>query len=141
MAETLYVRRNALNRLEPLDARSEEAMRALPAGRMLKAVVSQGRNIAHHRKLFALLKLVLDNQDYFQSTDELLYALKMRLGYAVPVRIKGQVGYMPRSISFSAMGQQEFEDFYNRALDFIAAEVIPGIDCETLRQEVEEFLQ
>jgi hypothetical protein len=139
MAETLFLRRGGLNALMPADSMSEEIMRSLPRSVTLKATLTQGRNVAHHRKFFALLKLVLDNQEYFQNIDELLYAIKLKLGYTIPIKLKDTTGYMPKSISFAKMDQREFTEFYERALDFIQAEVIPGIDREELAAEMEGF--
>ena len=139
MAETLFLRRGGLNALMPADSMSEEIMRSLPRSVTFKATLTQGRNVAHHRKFFALLKLVLDNQEYFQNIDELLYAIKLKLGYTIPIKLKYTTGYMPKSISFAKMDQREFTEFYERALDFIQAEVIPGIDREELAAEMEGF--
>ena len=140
MAETLFLRRGGLNALMPADSMSEEIMRSLPRSVTLKATLTQGRNVAHHRKFFALLKLVLDNQEYFQNIDELLYAIKLKLGYTIPIKLKDTTGYMPKSISFAKMDQREFTEFYERTLDFIAADVIPHIEREDIVKEMEEWM-
>ena len=139
MAKTIHIRKNSFGKLEPADRQSEETISGLPLHKILKAEIRQPRNVQHHRKLFALLGLVLVNQEYFKTTDALLYALKMRLGYVVPVQIKGLVGYMPESISFSKMDQLEFNEFYSKAVDFIIEDVIPGMDRQDLINEVEGF--
>lgn len=49
--------------------------------------------------------------------------------------------YIPKSISFAAMDQAGFDEFYNRCLDAIAQHFLPGVSSEELRQQVEEFLK
>ncbi|MCR9214801.1 MAG: DUF1367 family protein [Proteobacteria bacterium] len=139
MASEIFLRKNRFNKLEPTDRRSEEAMESLPTQHTLRAVISQPRNVKHHKKFFALLGIVLENQDHFQTTDELLYAIKLRLGYVKPIQIRGEIGYMPKSISFAKMDQRQFTEFYERVLDFIVQDVIPGMDAADLERELEGF--
>ena len=47
---------------------------------------------------------------------------------------------IPLSISFAKMDQTEFESFYERAMDFLIAEVLPGIDSADLEREVQEII-
>ena len=138
MSKIAYVRK-VLNALAPADANSESIISELPAGVVLKVTIVQPRNVKFHRKFFALLKIILDNQSHFKSLDELLYAVKLKLGYAIPVKIRGMTGYMPRSISFTSMDESEFSEFYNRTLDFLVTEVIPGLDKSDLEKELEGF--
>ena len=138
MAKIAYVRKT-LNALAATDASSEDIISELPAGVVFKIQITQPRNVKFHRKFFALLKIILDNQSHFQNLDELLYAVKIRLGYSVPVQLKGMVGHMPKSISFSKMDEQAFSEFYERTLDFLITEVIPGLNKEDLEQELEGF--
>ena len=138
MAKIAYVRKT-LNALSASDAGSQDIISELPAGVVFKIQITQPRNVKFHRKFFALLKIILDNQSHFQNLDELLYAVKIRLGYSVPVQLKGMVGHMPKSISFSKMDEQAFSEFYERTLDFLITDVIPGLNKEDLEKELEGF--
>lgn len=97
------------------------------------------RNINHHRKLFALLNLASDNwpEDSRQdamTTTKLLGLIKIKAGYADPiVDAQGNVHYLPRSINFESMGQDEFDPFYNSAIYLIALAL--KVDVHELEKE------
>ncbi len=44
-----------------------------------------------------------------------------------------------RSLSFANVGQDEFNEFMNRAIDFICIEIIPGLSDDGLRNELLEM--
>ena len=138
MAHTVFLRRVGL-RLQPTDRASEEIIGGLPKDKVVKAVLTQPRNYKHHKKFFALLGIVLDNQEYFNDTDELLFAVKVKLGYVKEIKLKHGTHLMPTSIAFNKMDQAKFNIFYDKAVTFIINEVIPGMDREDLLAEVENF--
>jgi len=98
------------------------------------------RNPAHHRKLFALLGLVVDNTDHFANVDDALIALKAALGRGRWVKIDGTSReiFYPDSIAFDAMAQDEFEPFYEAAVTAVRRWWLPVNDDE-LREAVEAF--
>jgi len=98
------------------------------------------RNPAHHRKLFALLGLVVENTDLFANTDDALIGLKAVLGRGRWERIKGTSKDMfyPESIAFDAMSQDEFEGFYDAAIAAVQRWWLPVADND-LREAVEAF--
>lgn len=98
------------------------------------------RNPAHHRKLFALLGLIVDNTDYFANTDDALIALKAAIGRGRWVKLAGATReiFYPDSIAFDAMSQDEFEPFYETAVATVRRFWLPVNDDE-LREAVEEF--
>jgi hypothetical protein len=82
-----------------------------------KVSISQPRNVAFHRKFFALLKLTYDNQEHFNNFDELRQWLIMKAGhYKRVVTPTGQM-FQPKSIAFSNMSEEEFEEVYSSVLD------------------------
>jgi hypothetical protein len=44
--------------------------------------------------------------------------------------------YIPKSISFAKMSQEEFSAFYNRCCDLIAKHFLPGVTSAELHAEV-----
>lgn len=98
------------------------------------------RNPRHHRKMFALLGLVVENTDLFANTDDALVGLKAIMGFGRWERIKGTSKdlFYPDSIAFDAMGQDEFNAFYEQALAAVRRWWLPVAD-EELRQAVEAF--
>jgi hypothetical protein len=98
------------------------------------------RNPGHHRKLFALLGLVVENTDLFANTDDALVGLKAVMGFGRWERIKGTSKdlFYPDSIAFDAMGQDEFNAFYEQALAAVRRWWLPVAD-EELRAAVDAF--
>ncbi|GAF90795.1 unnamed protein product [marine sediment metagenome] len=133
----LYVTRTG-GRLVPVSAASEEAIKELVEGEILKVKVSRPRNVGHHQKFFALMKIVFENQSHYTNIEHMRKVLTMRAGYYdAVVTSKGTI-YLPKSISFAAMDQSEFQDFYERILDVCVIEI--GVDQEQLMKEIESFL-
>jgi hypothetical protein len=130
-----------LNGLAPADDFAREAIRHWKVGATLRAQVTKMRNASMHRKFFALLTTVWQACDQYPTVDALLTDLKFRLGHTDDVLLvsTGEVVRIPKSISFAAMDQVEFGDFYERALRELC-EMAGGIDSDMLRQTVLEQL-
>jgi hypothetical protein len=124
--------------LIPLDPHDLEALRQVCAdGEILTTDVKKARNIKHHRMFFALLQLVILNQDTYRNLDDLLVDLKLRIGhYKEHVTAKGELVYVPKSISFDKMDQIEFGEFFKKAIVALA-EMFPGIgDIDAIADEL-----
>ncbi len=79
------------------------------------------RNLKHHRKLFAILRLVVDNCDDFDTVEDLLRAVKYELDYVYKISLlNGEHRLVTDSINFDKMDQGEFEDFYDQAVVALA---------------------
>lgn len=104
------------------------------------------RNLQHHRKFFALLKLAYENlphqyENTVKNIDELLIELKMQVGHRERrVSMSGREYYVPKSISFAEMGQEKFEEFYNKSLDFICEFILPGVDSSDVEEQIINFM-
>jgi len=133
--------RRTLAGLTPLDEDGWEALQCWSINDIVKAKVTKPRNLAHHRKFFGLLGIIVHNQEFYKSTDHLLLWLKHRLGLIdmVPTH-DGTSRAREQSISFSAMDDTQFCAFYDQAVDVLVTEVIPGLDRQELEEEVREIL-
>lgn len=98
------------------------------------------RNPAHHRKLFALLSIVADNSEDFNSAEDVLIGLKAALGHGRWVRPKNASReiFVPDSIAFENMPQDEFEQFYELAIAAVRRWWLP-VEDEALREAIAEF--
>lgn len=128
-----------LGTLRPIDDEGREYL-AKKQGKTLKVEITEPRNAGHHRKFFAMLKIVLDNQDHYTSIDQLLNVCKIRIGHVESVRTKHGIVEWPASISWAKMDQAAFDAFYNHAVSWVCAEVIPGLAAKDLNAEVAEQL-
>lgn len=140
MATELFLKRS-LNKLVPADARSEGLLRDLPKGRFFRAVITQPRNLSHHNKFFALLHVIFPHQDMYPTEKSLLRNIKKALGLGEWVEYKdGRTEFFEDSISFTAMKQDEFEQFYARFIDLVTTKILPGVDSADLEREVNEIM-
>ena len=109
--------RKHLNSLHPMGSVAEEVLRKIKHDDLVTVEVKRERNLAHHQKFFSMLQLIYENQDHYQSVDDILTAFKFCTGHTDKVMTRGgRVLEYPKSISFASMPQDEFEVFYNRAL-------------------------
>lgn len=125
----------------PVDPDGEDILRRIKEGDAIKVEWKRTRNVRMHRLFFALLDLVFRNQDHYESKEQMLIAFKVALGHCDTVILKtGQTVFIPKSISFGRMGQDEFAQFMDRSFDLVARHFLPNIEKETLRREVERMI-
>lgn len=129
-----------LGALRPTDDEGTEAMRKIPDGSLVKVTWTRPRNIRFHNKFFAMLGIVLKNQEHYKSMDELKQVCKLRIGHVHVVQTPYGEERWPKSISWASMDETEFSEFYDRAVDWVISEVIPGLQRQHLDAEVEAEL-
>jgi hypothetical protein len=104
--------------LLPAYEADEEVFDSLKSDNMYKCDIRRARNPQHHRKGFALIKLIFDSQERYRTIEDLLVELKLMTGwYREHIRPNGELIYVPKSISFADMDQIEFEAFYELLID------------------------
>lgn len=128
--------RKQFDNLRAIDEPGTDALRKLKNGALVLVEVKQPRNPQHHRKLFAMLNIVLQNQDYYKSLDTLLSACKLATGHAEIIRTKRGDVAIPKSISFTSLSQADFNAFYDAAVSWVVEEVIPKLSRADLEAEV-----
>ena len=70
--------------LVPDNPHALDVLKKIPDGDYVDVDVRRSRNPYHHRKLFVLLGLILENQSIYSSVDQLLTALSFGLGILRP---------------------------------------------------------
>jgi hypothetical protein len=125
---------------QPVSAAAREFWAKTKLGQVVEIKARRPRNPGHHRKMFAMLGLVVDNTELFANTDDALTGLKAIMGHGRWDRIKGTSKdiFYPDSIAFDAMSQAEFEPFYEEALAAVRRWWLP-VDDADLRAAIEEF--
>lgn len=97
-----------------------EKMKKLTAGKEYECEIKHPRNYAFHKKYFALIRMVYDNQGIYDNQDDLRHDLTVEAGFYRKRRdMHGNEFKTALSISFSKMEEEEFDDLYNRTLDVI----------------------
>ena len=81
----------------------------------------QPRNYKFHKKFFALLELVYQNQEQYNNIEHLRKKLTIAAGFYEMVYDleTGKDTKEALSISFAQMDEIEFAEFYNRIVDVI----------------------
>ncbi len=115
---------------------------SMQPGSWLRLEWVRPRHGAHHRKLFALLALVADNSETYDTTEKALVAVKLVTGYADPVidPITGELIQVPRSIAYESMEQDDFDRFYEAAIDGVLRHILPQLDRETADYLLEQVI-
>ena len=122
--------------LVPMDELQGKGLGSLLPNKEVTVEVKQSRNPGHHRLLFALLNKVVENTEDFEDVEHLLTWLKIALGHVkTMIGPDGRVYYMPKSLSFAAMGQEKFNPFFDSALNLMVARY--GFDRPALLAEIE----
>lgn len=107
--------------LTPVDAESFAAFSKLPFGRPLHIEAKQPRNGAHHRLYWALVHRIANAVGC--APEALSSHLKVRTGHVATVRTKDGLREYPASISFAALDQTQFSEFYNRCITVICEDL------------------
>ncbi len=129
-----------LGALRPTDDSGVEAMRKIGEGELVKVTWTRPRNIHFHNKFFAMLGIVLKNQEHYKSMNELLGVCKICISHVTVVETRHGFVRLPKSISFAKMDETEFSQFYDEAVNWVLSEVIPGLQRQHLDAEVEAEL-
>ncbi len=157
--------------LYPLDDDTKEWLGKKKLGHQFKANMKSTRNPDHHRKAFAMFKLIVENHPKYENVEDVLVEMKVRSGHytefiksgsskvAATMRkmLDGKLGsdfevmramidslehqakmvYIPKSINFENMGQEEFEELYEKWIP-IACDMI-GVSNDEIRAELAKF--
>jgi len=125
-------------------------MSGIPEGQVMTASIAKPRNVAFHRKFFALIRLAFD---YFEP-QEVVYRgekitpkkdegefrkwLTVKAGYFEVIGYPdGSVRVRAKSIRFASMSQEDFEALYSAMIDVVLAEVMTQL---VKREDVEKMV-
>jgi hypothetical protein len=129
-----------LSALYPYDEAGEVVLRRLAQGEIVETEVTKPRNARFHRMFFAMLSIILANQEHYTSIEDLLAVCKLRIGHTHKIQTAHGIYEVPASISFAAMDDIEFGNFYDRACQWVCSEVVPGLERKGLDEEVRRQL-
>jgi len=99
---------------------------------------SKPRNLKFHKKFFALLNMVYENQEQYNNIEHLRKDLTISAGYYyLRFNIDGIEVQEAKSISFAKMDDNEFSEFYNRIVDVVVKWL--GIDKQEIIDNIEQY--
>lgn len=118
-------------------------LETMKPGKWLRVEFSSPRNGRHHRKLMALLQLVAENSETYNTVEKALIAVKLVTGHfdlmADPKT--GEIIQVPKSVSYEAMGQEAFEVFYSAAIDGVLQHILPQMDEATAHRLMDMIVE
>ena len=119
------------------DDEATEALKRLPVDTLLYYDITNPRNSAFHRKMFAMLNIVKDNYHEKVSVEEVLIHVKDKLNMWDVAKI-GDTHYKRyESISFDKMDDDAFAVFFNKAID-VCMLLVP-INRDDLALQISKF--
>ena len=127
--------------LAPVDEAGTDALRKLKRGETVQVELRRPRNPQFHRKLFAMLNIILNNQEHYKSVEDLLAVAKLSIGHAHVIQTKYGDIRLPASISFAALDEDSFSVLYDRICGWVCTDVIPGLERQGLDEAVAEELR
>ena len=108
--------------LYPAGDEDEEKLSAAAEGTMIKAKITQPRNLAKHKKLFQMLHKIMVNwpegTDRPATEEKLLDIIKIKAGHVDYLTVSGQVFAVPASISFDNMDELAFDGIFQTVKDY-----------------------
>jgi hypothetical protein len=117
-----------------------ELARKLKAGEVYKFQYSKPRNYEFHKKFFALMDLVFDNQEHYTDRNKMRKHLTIEAGFWHEEinYITGVVTQEADSINFASMDEDEFGQLYRAMLDTVIR--VFGWEGSDIEANVAEFM-
>ena len=133
------------DQLVPTDDESRKLFGSIPENVMVLVNVRTPRNPNQHRLVWHLARLVFDNTERFDSAEHVMEQIKIGTGYSTRTLLVipgiGEVWQVRGiSIAYESMPQQEFAEWLEMALDYVAAELIPGIERSEIVNHIQELM-
>ena len=132
--------------LKPASEDDSDKMKSLKGGTTYRADIKQPRNYEFHKKFFAMIDVVWNNLPEhlgkgYGTKENFRYELTMRAGFRESwTTHKGAPMWRPKSISFAKMSEHDFQTLYNKILDDVVMNFIPGLEKSALDHEIASFL-
>lgn len=130
-----------LSGLRPATPQTEDALAKIKLGATVRADIRQQRSGKQNALYWSILGLVADNMDGAVTSENLHVALKVKLGYVDTVRMRSGIITVPQSTDFGSMAQPDFALYFDKAMNLLVTEAIPGMDKDELLAEVNARLE
>lgn len=134
-----YAEINSAGKIVPMYDSDYDSFRKVKRNTELLIEVKQQRNPMHHRKFFALINMVFDNQEIFTDIEQLRKELTIEAGfYNEYTTFTGEIKREAKSISFSSMDQIEFNELYSKFCDAVIR--VMNWSSQDIEENLESYL-
>lgn len=138
MSKVFMVRTMAGLAPDQTDERSIAALKGVKIGQAVMVEVTRPRNLQMHRLYWAMCSKIGGAIDV--DAENISDVLKLRTGHYVTVTTKTGPVHLPRSISFAAMDQASFREFFEKCCRVISTEWLPHMSAKQVQSEVLEMM-
>ena len=133
-------------------ANKPQAFKGIKFGQVVKVdYTANPRNMAYHRKYFALLNIGFDafepsatHKDVVVEKEFEAYRedVIIQAGfYTITADLNGRIRLRAKSISFSKMEPEDFDDLYNKSVNVILQKVLTNYTRADLDHVVEQVIR
>lgn len=132
-----------LGSLRPADTAGEDALRKIGQGQCVEIELRRPRNVKFHRLYWTLITLVWQQleEERYPTAEDLHAAIKIAAGLRTRIELPdGTIGFIPGSIAFHKMTEDDFSTFFDRVCNLIAKHFLPGVTDADLRAEVASLI-
>jgi len=138
----VYMKKQLNGALTPDDEYATELLRGIKTGSVVHVDISKPRNIQFLRKYFALLGIAFENQERYTDFESFREEVIIASGfYTKHAHLDGTESKHAKSISFARMDDLEFNQLYQRTIDAIITNFLPGTDPNVLASAADIILQ
>lgn len=130
------------NNLVPADQVAAEMLGEVPANTGVMVTVKVPRNLRQFRLAWALADIVSKSVDWLHDRESAMDWLKIKARHVRMITdpLRGTVAIVPKSISFASLDQAGFARVLNRMIYVTTTEIIPGLEENSLRAELEAIV-
>ena len=140
--------------LIPADDEARDAIKHIKLGDAARVKITKARNYKFHRKWWALVTFAFDHWEPSELADSPAVGVVPEKSlerfrkdviilaghYEAFYRLDGSVRIEPKSIAFSNMDQDTFEDLYSKTIDVVLKHVFRNYTEDELRMAVDELM-
>ena len=136
----------------PASEDDAELLSKVKVGETVRLTLTRPRNLAFHRKYFALLNLAFDywtppegkamkGVEPERNFDTFRHDIAILCGYYdATYRLNGDVRLEAKSISFGSMSEDDFEKLYSATITVVINRVCVSYTENELRRQVEDLI-
>lgn len=131
------------NSLVPADADAAAILARVKEGREMMITARAPRSPRQHRFFWHMCRLICENTDEYKTPENVADTIKIGTGHydtrilKIPGWPEDVVQYVAKSIAFESMPNIEFQQFMDKAMDYVAQYMLAGVSVETIRREIE----
>lgn len=124
--------------LAAVDDTAVEALRGIKFGTLVQVEVIRVRNAKHHRLYWAMCAKIANAVGL--TPENVSDVLKLHTGHYTTIVTDRGTYKVPKSISFAAMDQVAFREFFDRCCEVICIEWLPHMTKAQVRTEVLQMM-